>query len=214
MRVQLVIRWEWVQPPPGSATSFHGDWSWSIFYGHSLLPLIQERQLLVSGERMCTILVNHLEDQVKVWLGSTWPHWVDWIIKPQHKQDWSDLMCRLIWVFIWVHMSEGMFSHVGAQLVYGCCLYWGKSNWNKWLCYSLFKVTVYFRYEFLKPVFHLWIWKLHFWLGSTLKNENRMANCWSRWDGSSWAISSGSTLFANVSVLVYKAEKVNLEQVI
>ena len=26
------------------------------------LPLIQEEQLLVSGERMCTILVNHLED--------------------------------------------------------------------------------------------------------------------------------------------------------
>ena len=26
------------------------------------LPLIQEGQLLVSGERMCTILVNHLED--------------------------------------------------------------------------------------------------------------------------------------------------------
>ena len=26
------------------------------------LPLIQERQLSVSGERMCTILVSHLED--------------------------------------------------------------------------------------------------------------------------------------------------------
>ena len=26
------------------------------------LPLIQERQLSVSGERMCTILVNRLED--------------------------------------------------------------------------------------------------------------------------------------------------------
>ena len=32
-----------------------------IFYGHSL-PLIQEEQLSVSGERMCTILVNCLED--------------------------------------------------------------------------------------------------------------------------------------------------------
>ena len=32
-----------------------------IFYSHSL-PLIQDEQLLVSGERMCTILVNHLED--------------------------------------------------------------------------------------------------------------------------------------------------------
>ena len=36
------------------------------------LPLIQERQLSVSGERMCTILVNRLEDYacpVNVWLG-------------------------------------------------------------------------------------------------------------------------------------------------
>ena len=34
------------------------------------LPLIQERQLSVSGKRMCTILVNRLEDEacpVKVW---------------------------------------------------------------------------------------------------------------------------------------------------
>ena len=36
------------------------------------LPLIQEGQLSVSGKRMCTILVNHLEDKacpVNVWLG-------------------------------------------------------------------------------------------------------------------------------------------------
>ena len=36
------------------------------------LPLIQEGQLTVSGERMCTILVNRFEDKacpVKVWLG-------------------------------------------------------------------------------------------------------------------------------------------------
>ena len=36
------------------------------------LPLIQEGQLSVSGERMCTILVNGLEDYacpVNVWLG-------------------------------------------------------------------------------------------------------------------------------------------------
>ena len=34
------------------------------------LPLIQEGQLSVSGERMCIILVN----------------WVDWAVKAQHKQ--------------------------------------------------------------------------------------------------------------------------------
>ena len=36
------------------------------------LPLIQEGQLSVSGKRMCTILVNRLEDEacpVNVWLG-------------------------------------------------------------------------------------------------------------------------------------------------
>ena len=36
------------------------------------LPLIQERQLSVSGERICTILDNRIEDYacpVKVWLG-------------------------------------------------------------------------------------------------------------------------------------------------
>ena len=36
------------------------------------LPLIHEGQLAVSGERMCTILVNRLEDKacpVKMWLG-------------------------------------------------------------------------------------------------------------------------------------------------
>ena len=36
------------------------------------LPLIQEGQLSVSGEGMCTILVNRLEDKacpVNVWLG-------------------------------------------------------------------------------------------------------------------------------------------------
>ena len=36
------------------------------------LPLIQEGQLSVSGKRMCTILVNRLEDYacpVNVWLG-------------------------------------------------------------------------------------------------------------------------------------------------
>ena len=36
------------------------------------LPLIQEGQLSVSGDRICTILVNRLKDQacpVNVWLG-------------------------------------------------------------------------------------------------------------------------------------------------
>ena len=52
--------------PARSATSFCGDWSHNIFTVIFTvifsLPLIQERQLSVSGERMCTILVNPLED--------------------------------------------------------------------------------------------------------------------------------------------------------
>ena len=34
--VQLETRRSRVQPPPRSATFFRGDWSWNIFYGHSL----------------------------------------------------------------------------------------------------------------------------------------------------------------------------------
>ena len=57
------------------------------------LLLIQEGQLSVSGERMCTILVNHLEDYacpVNVWLGKlttldmTPLGWLG--RKPQYKQ--------------------------------------------------------------------------------------------------------------------------------
>ena len=47
--------------PAGLTTFFRGDWSWNIFYGVILsVPLIQEGQLSVSVEKMCTILVNHL----------------------------------------------------------------------------------------------------------------------------------------------------------
>ena len=60
--VPLETRSSQVQPPPRSATFFRGDWSWNIFYVILSLPLIQEGQLSVSGERMCTILVNRLED--------------------------------------------------------------------------------------------------------------------------------------------------------
>ena len=60
------------------------------------LPLIQEGQLSVSGERMCTILVNRLEDYacpVNEWLGKLTP--LDMIplgwlgCNPQHKHTLS-----------------------------------------------------------------------------------------------------------------------------
>ena len=59
MRVQLVIRRLRVQPHTGNILSWRFD--------HEIFPtvilshlLIQEGQLSVSGERMCTILVNRL----------------------------------------------------------------------------------------------------------------------------------------------------------
>ena len=60
--VRLETRRSRVQPPPRSAIFFveidHEIFS-KVFLS---LPLIQEGQLSVSGERMCTILVNSLED--------------------------------------------------------------------------------------------------------------------------------------------------------
>ena len=62
MRVGLVIRWLRVRPPSGRQHSFvqidHGISSTVILS----LPLIEEGQLSISGERKCTILVNRLED--------------------------------------------------------------------------------------------------------------------------------------------------------
>ena len=49
--------------------NFRVDWSWNIFYGHSLPWADSRSALSVSGKSMRTILVNHLEDcPVKVWL--------------------------------------------------------------------------------------------------------------------------------------------------
>ena len=45
--VRLEIRRSRVQPPPRSATFFRGDWSWNIFYGHSL-PSADSRRAVIS----------------------------------------------------------------------------------------------------------------------------------------------------------------------
>ena len=47
MRVWLETRRSWVQPPPWLATFFRGDWSWNIFYCHSL-PSADSRWAVVS----------------------------------------------------------------------------------------------------------------------------------------------------------------------
>ena len=60
--VRLETRRSRVQPRRGRQHSF-AEIDHEIFSTVSLsLPLIQEGQLSVSGERMCTILVNRLED--------------------------------------------------------------------------------------------------------------------------------------------------------
>ena len=72
MRIRLVIRKLRVHSLPGRQHSFMKIWSWNIFSVILSFLLIQIGQLSVSGERMCTILVNCLEDQacpVKMWLG-------------------------------------------------------------------------------------------------------------------------------------------------
>ena len=45
--IRLETRRSRVKPPPRSATFFHGDWSWNIFYGHSL-PSADSRRAIVS----------------------------------------------------------------------------------------------------------------------------------------------------------------------
>ena len=45
--VRLETRRSRDQPPPRSATFFRGDWSWNIFYGHSL-PSADSKRVVVS----------------------------------------------------------------------------------------------------------------------------------------------------------------------
>ena len=62
MCVRLLIRRLWARSPLGRQHSFV-EIDQEIFSTVILSILrIQEGQLSVSGERMCTILVNHLED--------------------------------------------------------------------------------------------------------------------------------------------------------
>ena len=63
MRVQLETRRSRVQPPPQGRQHSFVEIDHEIISTVILsLPLIQEGQLSVSGKRMYTILVNHLED--------------------------------------------------------------------------------------------------------------------------------------------------------
>ena len=86
------------------------------------LPLIQEGQLSVSGERMCTILVTRLEDwayPVKVWPCSTWLQWVDWAVKPQHKTNTKTFINKLTCLIFEYDM---LIWYV--YLIFDCMLIW------------------------------------------------------------------------------------------
>ena len=51
----------------GNIYFFLGDYSWNIFCSHSLPSTDSRRAVSVSGERMCTILVNHLKTGFSNW---------------------------------------------------------------------------------------------------------------------------------------------------
>ena len=71
---EITLIWKWLPSVSKEATLkifflFRGQQHSFVEIDHEIfstvilsLPLIQERQLSVSGERMCTILVNRLED--------------------------------------------------------------------------------------------------------------------------------------------------------
>ena len=62
MLARLVIKRLWVRPQPGRQ-HFFVEIDHEVFFTVILsLLLIREGQLSVSGERMHTILLNHLED--------------------------------------------------------------------------------------------------------------------------------------------------------
>ena len=76
--------------------------SWRLIVKYFLrsfsLPLIKEGRLSVTGERMCTILVNHLEDQAvtdkvpremnaRLYMNISRPRWLSWMCRPTGDQE-------------------------------------------------------------------------------------------------------------------------------
>ena len=77
VHIRLVIRPSLVRSPLDPATSFRGDWSWNIFYGHSL-PSADSRKAVVSfwWKNVLKYWLTTWRTkpaQEKVCLGSTWP---------------------------------------------------------------------------------------------------------------------------------------------
>ena len=62
MRVCLETRRSRVQPPPRLGSFFRGDWSWNIFYGHSLPSADSKRAVVSFWRKNVHNTVNRLED--------------------------------------------------------------------------------------------------------------------------------------------------------
>ena len=114
--------------PAGSATFFCGALTLKYFSAFILSSqLIQEGQLSVSGQRMCTILVNRLEDKagpVKVWLGKltvldmTPVGWLGYKTSTQTNilnVRNSRVLCRVCNAFIWALPCEKVSSGICGQ---------------------------------------------------------------------------------------------------
>ena len=73
MPIRLLSRRWWVQSPPGLAKFFSGDWSWNIFYGHSLLSADSRRSVVSfwwkNVHTYWLIASKTKPSQEKVWLG-------------------------------------------------------------------------------------------------------------------------------------------------
>ena len=91
---------DWCQVDAGSTLAgsavFFGDWSWNIFYGHCLSSADSRRTVVSfwqknvdnTGKPLRRLSLPSKKRGYVNWLCClTWPDWVDWAIKPQHKQD-------------------------------------------------------------------------------------------------------------------------------
>ena len=97
--------------PASSATFFCGDWSWNIFYSHSLFSLIQEGLLSVSEDYACP--VKHF----KTLLFKN--HWINFNITWQ-KGPFGDPLPRLIKQWRFFKKCDG---HLGARLILPIYMY-------------------------------------------------------------------------------------------
>ena len=147
MRVRLVIRLR-VRPSPGWQ-HFFMEIDHEIFSKVILsLQLIQEGQFSVSCERMCRILVNHLEDYacpVRVWLGKlTTLHMtpLGWLGCKTLLQTNSSELLGIGWQNFDTHLITGggklialhyfaFFFHLSLWKIYISCV---AVSWSQWHC--------------------------------------------------------------------------------